>query len=171
MASTALATRKRLVTQGLTPEEFFEAYGGKPVPDPITFMISPEWLDRGNLYPRQATLLKLVFLREDLFTEYDRMVLQEWMDSFSQTQNNGIQPDVMTRLAMLRAEGRKWFREILLVMGRRAGKGHISRARRTRPRPTCSPTSTTSWCTRRASPTTSPTPRWRASPSTRRMTT
>jgi hypothetical protein len=126
MASTALATRKRLVTQGLTPEEFFEAYGGKPVPDPITFMFSPEWLDRGNLYPRQATLLKLVFLREDLFTEYDRMVLQEWMDSFSQTQNNGIQPDVMTRLAMLRAEGRKWFREILLVMGRRAGKGHIS---------------------------------------------
>src|SRR5581483_3362148 len=126
MASTAIATRKRLVAQGLTPEEFFEAYGGKPVPDPITFVIGGQWLDRGNLYPRQATLLKLIFLREDLFTDYDRQVIDEWCQSFEQTGNNGVQVDVMTRLAMLRAEVRRWFREILLVMGRRAGKGHIS---------------------------------------------
>jgi hypothetical protein len=101
-------------------------FTGPQVPDPITFMIGEQWLDRGNLYPRQVTLLKLFFLRTDLFTDYDREVLAEWTQSFAETHDNGVQTDVLRRVEMLRADGYKWFREILLVMGRRAGKGHIS---------------------------------------------
>lgn len=108
------------------PEDIFTLFTGPQVPDPITFVVSEKWLDRGNLYPRQATLLKLFFLRDDLFTEYDHMVLNEWINSFAQTGSNGTQTDIYRRIEILKAEGYRWFREILLVMGRRAGKGHIS---------------------------------------------
>jgi hypothetical protein len=111
---------------GLGPEDIFTLFTGPEVPDPITFVIGEQWLDRGNLYPRQATLLKLFFLRDDLFTEYDHMVLNEWIASFASTGNNGVQTDIYRRIAFLKADGYRWFREILLVMGRRAGKGHIS---------------------------------------------
>lgn len=96
------------------------------IPDPITFVVGKEWLNRPNLYPRQATLLKIIFLREDLFTQYDYDVVAEWTDNFTRTGNNGIQPDVLERMRWLKANGYKWFREVLLVMGRRGGKGHIS---------------------------------------------
>lgn len=111
---------------GMGPEQLFQLFTGLPVPDPITFVLSEEYLDRPNMYPRQATLLKVIFLRLDLLTEYDHMVIDEWEDNFRQTGNNGIVPGVRRRMAKLRKEGRKWFRETLLVMGRRAGKGHIS---------------------------------------------
>ncbi len=118
--------RKILPSDAMGPDEIFQMFTGPQVPDPITFVIGSQWLDRGNLYPRQATLLKLMFLRTDLFTEYDHMVINEWITSYAQTGNNGVQTDVMQRVAMLRADGYKWFRETLLVMGRRGGKGHIS---------------------------------------------
>jgi hypothetical protein len=108
------------------PEDIFEMFTGPQVPDPITFVVGEQWLDRGNLYPRQATLIKLFFLRDDLFTEYDHMVLNEWIAAFAETGWNGIQTDLFRRIEILKAEGYRWFREILLVMGRRAGKGHIS---------------------------------------------
>jgi hypothetical protein len=111
---------------GFGPHEIFRLYTGLDVPDIITFVIGEKWLDRGNLYPRQATLLKTIFLRDDLFTEYDHAVLDQWEQSFRETGNNGIVPGVRDRIRTLKAEGRKWFRETLLVLGRRAGKGHIS---------------------------------------------
>lgn len=108
------------------PDKLFQLFTGLPVPDPITFVISPEYLDRPNMYPRQATLLKVIFLRDDLFTEYDHHVLDEWENSFKESGNNGIVPGVRERIRYLRERGHKWFRETLLVMGRRAGKGHVS---------------------------------------------
>lgn len=119
-------TRKVLPGPALGPSEIFTLFTGPQVPDPITFIIGSQWLDRGNLYPRQATLIKLIFLRDDLFTDYDRMVIDEWVESFELTGNNGIQTDIYERIKILKAEGRRWFREILLIMGRRAGKGHVS---------------------------------------------
>jgi hypothetical protein len=98
---------------------------GLDVPDPITFVVSPVWLDRPQLYPRQATLLKIIFLREDLLTEYDHQVIEEWEESFRRSGNNGITHDVLGRMRYLREQGYSYFREILLVMGRRAGKGYI----------------------------------------------
>ncbi len=118
--------RPSVLPTAFGPDKLFQLFTGLPVPDPITFVLSPDYLDRPNMYPRQATLLKVIFLRLDLLTEYDHRVIDEWEESFRQNGNNGIVPGVRRRMAKLRKEGRKWFRETLLVMGRRAGKGHIS---------------------------------------------
>jgi hypothetical protein len=104
----------------------FSLFAGLPIPDPITFVVGAQWLNRPSIYPRQATLLKVIFLREDLFTEYDYEVVEEWEASFRATGENGINPGILDRMRQLRAEGRKWFKEVLLVMGRRAGKGYVS---------------------------------------------
>ncbi len=104
----------------------FHYFAGLEIPDPITFVISPQWLDRKNLYPRQATLMKVIFLREDLFTQYDYDVVGEWERSFRLSGNNGITPGVLDRMRYLRAAGYSYFREVLLVLGRRAGKGYLS---------------------------------------------
>lgn len=108
------------------PDEVYSLFTGIEVPDPITFVISPDYLNRGNLYPRQATLIKVIFLREDLFTPYDYDVVEEWEQSYKETGYNGIVPNILERMRFLRALGYKWFREVLLVMGRRAGKGHVT---------------------------------------------
>jgi hypothetical protein len=94
------------------------------VPDPITFITSGKYLDRPQLYPRQATLLKIIFLREDLFTEYDYVVVAEWERDFAE-RGKGVCPQVLERMRWLKALGYRWFREVLLVMGRRAGKGYV----------------------------------------------
>jgi hypothetical protein len=107
------------------PMDIMQWFIGVQVPDPITFVLSSQYLDRGNLYPRQATLLKLIFLRDDLFTDYDRKVIDEWVQNFKDTGNNGIQPDIYDRISYLKSRGYKWFREVLLAMGRRGGKGYI----------------------------------------------
>lgn len=104
----------------------FSMFTGLPVPDPITFVVSPRWLGRGQLYPRQATLIKVIFLRNDLLTEYDHMVIDEWEESFERTGDNGIVPKIRERMAGLRLQGYFYFREVLLVLGRRAGKGYVS---------------------------------------------
>jgi hypothetical protein len=101
-------------------------FTGLPVPDPITFIVSPKWLGRGRLYPRQATLIKIIFLRNDLLTEYDHAVIDEWEDSFQRNGDNGIVANIRQRMAALRLLGYEYFREVLLVLGRRAGKGYVS---------------------------------------------
>jgi hypothetical protein len=119
-------TRPSVLPTAFGPDKLFQLFTGLPVPDPITFVIDPEYLDRPNMYPRQATLLKIIFLRDDLFTEYDHAVIDEWESAFRETGNNGIVPGVRDRIRWLRERGHRWFRETLLVMGRRAGKGHVS---------------------------------------------
>lgn len=100
--------------------------GGLDVPDPITFIVGEQWLNRSNLYPRQATVIKIVFLRDDLFTEYDNKVIDEWEEQYRITGKNGLCPNIRGRIKWLKAQGHRWFREILLVLGRRAGKGYIT---------------------------------------------
>lgn len=104
----------------------FTLFAGLPIPDPITFVVGRTWLNRPSIYPRQATLLKVIFLREDLFTEYDYQVVEEWEASFRASGDNGINPGILDRMRYLRAEGHFYFKEVLLVMGRRAGKGYVS---------------------------------------------
>jgi hypothetical protein len=99
------------------------------VPDPITFCIGRKWLNRGTIYPRQATLLKIIFLRDDLFTEYDHFVIAQWIARYPADEDDGhfgIQPDIYERIAILKAQGAPWFREIIMAIGRRGGKGHVS---------------------------------------------
>ena len=111
---------------GLGPHQIHTLYTGLDIPDPITFTVSPDYLNRPNLYPRQATLLKIIFLRDDLFTDYDHAVIDEWEASYADTGHEGICPQIRERIRLLKALGARWFKEVLLVLGRRAGKGHIS---------------------------------------------
>lgn len=103
-----------------------KGHSGFKAPDPITYILGEEFLNRPNLYPRQATLIKIVFLRDDLFTEYDHRVIDEWEKNFRRTGNNGISPGIRERIAILKGMDHPWFREILLVLGRRAGKGYVT---------------------------------------------
>jgi hypothetical protein len=115
----------------------FDQVDGPQLPDPITFVIGDRWLDRPNLYPRQATLLKIIFLRDDLFTDYDHQVIAEWIAEFHATnpnagpenkfeaKTNGIQPDIYERIAWLKARGYRWFKEVLMAVGRRGSKGYV----------------------------------------------
>jgi len=107
------------------------------VPDIMEFVLSDRYLNRPNIYPRQATLLKTIFMQDELYTDYDYEVLEEWSDGFSlnTTPNEegvwryqgttGIQPDILQRIHLNKAEGRKWFRECVVVIGRRGGKGYL----------------------------------------------
>lgn len=129
----ALMTPMRGVTKAHSPPSQFgpgqihSLYTGISVPDPITFISGERWLNRPNLYPRQATLIKVVFLREDLFTDYDYTVVAEWEEAFRLSNGTeGICPGTLDKMRWLKANGHRWFREVLLVMGRRAGKGHVT---------------------------------------------
>lgn len=98
------------------------------VPDPVTFVMGRRWLNRPTIYPRQGTLLKIIFLRDDLFTEYDHFVIGQWIERFDADDKDahfGITPDIYERITALKAQGAPWFREILLAIGRRGGKGHV----------------------------------------------
>jgi len=122
----------------LNPLDILSWYDGPQVPDPITFVIGEDWLDKPNLYPRQGTMLKLIFLRDDLFTGYDREVIDEWIADFERTnpeaglenkftaETKGCQPDIYQRIDFLKERGYKWFPEVLLAIGRRGSKGYIS---------------------------------------------
>jgi hypothetical protein len=92
-----------------------------------------------RLYPRQGTLLKLIFLRDDLLTEYDYEVIGQWSQGFTLPPREswpvdrdvrydgywGIQPDILERIEICRERGRKWFSTMIYVGGRRCGKGYI----------------------------------------------
>lgn len=122
------------------------------VPDPITFITDETYLNRPNLYPRQATFIKIIFLRDDLFTPYDHDVVGEWEETFRSTGTEGISPGIMDRIRINKTcpcghtiethtrrrgscltkdcqclvyAGRPWFRETQAVIGRRGSKGYI----------------------------------------------
>jgi hypothetical protein len=126
--------------EGRSPLEVINAYGDRrpyDVPDIMEFCLSDRYLNRASLYPRQATLLKCIFLQDELFTPYDYDVLGEWADGFRLHEADvdamttrfegdwGISPDVLTRIKLLKTLGYRWFKIVLAVQGRRSGKGLI----------------------------------------------
>jgi hypothetical protein len=108
-----------------------------PIPDIIEFVVSDKYLNRPRLYPRQATMLKVIFLRDDLFTDYDYQVIDEWSQGFTLNEvpnsdgimhyegYHGMQPDIHQRIYMNQQAGRKWFKECVVAIGRRGSKGYI----------------------------------------------
>ena len=94
------------------------------LPDIIEFALSDAYLGR-NLYPAQGTMLKIWALQDELFTQFDYDLIGEWTDSFSQTRDNGTQPDILERIKICKAEGRPWFREWINILGRRGAKGYV----------------------------------------------
>lgn len=133
MGAMPTRAKRQNILAGINPLRAYELVAGfeDEVPDIIEFCMSDRYLNRPNLYPRQATLLKLIFLQDELFTEYDLDVIGGWIESYKETAdekgegNNGVIPDVMERLAINKAAGRKWFREVVFPIGRRGSKGHI----------------------------------------------
>ncbi len=121
---------------GLSP---FEAGQGKVkyIPNIIEWVMSPHYLNRPNLYPRQGTLLKIIFLQDELFTQYDYDVIGEWSEGFYLPEHpgsdgairyqgtHGLQPDILERIKINKAAGRPWFRENVIVIGRRGSKGYL----------------------------------------------
>jgi len=112
-------------------QDFFEIAkqslrSDKSVPDIITFAEHPSFLNGQKLFPRQKTLLKLICLETENLTEYDYAVIEEWTKNFSfEGDRIGVSPDIMERIAINKAQGRPYFREIVNITGRRGGKGHI----------------------------------------------
>lgn len=134
MASPAVVRRGRMASRTaptslrrVSPFRVHEYAHGRveTVPDPIEFVVSDKYLDRPNLYPRQATILKIMFLRDDMLTQYDHDVIGEWEEQFRATGNEGINPGVLDRIRLNKERGRSWFRETQGVIGRRGGKGYI----------------------------------------------
>lgn len=79
-----------------------------------------------KLYPKQATLLKLIFLETDHMTDYDVGTISRWAESFKDpTSPQGVQPDIWERIEYLRSHGYRRFPHIQSVLGRRASKGVI----------------------------------------------
>ena len=78
-----------------------------------------------KLYPRQKTILRMVNLELEHLTDYDKMVIDEWMES---TVNGGdvqIPTDFYERAQKCKDRGYRRFREVINCFGRRAGKGFI----------------------------------------------
>jgi hypothetical protein len=86
----------------------------------IDFVESPKYLAR-KLYPRQRTLLKIIFL-EDL-DDYDKAVLAEWSDPDGECT---IVPKLEERIKYLKDNGYPHFATVQLVGGRRSSKGFIT---------------------------------------------
>src|SRR4051812_7286815 len=104
------------------------------IPNIIEFATNDDYLGL-TLYPRQATLLKVICCAADLLTDFDRAVIEEWgsgftfgaaeRDSLRYQGATGIVPDVLDRMTWCREHHRRWFREVVMVVGRRGGKGHL----------------------------------------------
>ena len=72
------------------------------------------------LYPRQRTLLKLIFLEE--LDSYDMDIIEEWTAPGGEVE---ICPNIFDRIDYLKANGYPHFRIAQLVGGRRSSKGFL----------------------------------------------
>lgn len=82
-----------------------------------------EELCNKRLYPRQALLLKLIFL-EDL-TEEEEVELDYWIAGGDGGNEVLISPLIRERRDWLKKRGYPHFREVVLVGGRRSSKGYM----------------------------------------------
>ncbi len=95
------------------------------MPDIATFTESPKYLGK-RLYPRQRTMLRLIFLETENMEAYDIKVINEWANNFYRREYRaGVSPDVWERVEYLKEKGHPHFREVPNISGRRSGKNHI----------------------------------------------
>ena len=79
-----------------------------------------------KLYPRQRTLLKLIYLETENMTAYDLDVIEQWRHSFMDPDTpEGVQEDIWERVEYLKARGYRHFPHIEAIIGRRGSKGKI----------------------------------------------
>lgn len=78
------------------------------------------------LFPRQATLLKLIFLETESMTQFDLDTIENWRRAFEFERDvYGVQPDIWYRVEYLKKRGYRRFPHIQMVLGRRASKGAL----------------------------------------------
>ncbi len=76
-----------------------------------------------TLYPKQKTLLRLVYLETEQMTAFDVDTIDTWARGFGQAVSIGVQPDIWQRVDSLKTAGYRHFPHVQLVLGRRASKG------------------------------------------------
>lgn len=120
-------TQQNLVQQKFDPIEVFTSslIVKQPWDNIIDFATHPDFCGK-RLYPRQQTLLKLIFLETENMTPFDIDVIEEWRQGFKRRKEpRGVQPDIWDRVAYLKELGYPHFPHVQAVMGRRASKGMI----------------------------------------------
>jgi hypothetical protein len=91
----------------------------------VDFATHPSFCGQ-SLYPRQQTLLRLIYLETEHMTAYDLDVIEQWRHGFQLPVNTfGVQPDIWERVEYLKRRGYRRFPHIQAVLGRRASKGFI----------------------------------------------
>lgn len=118
-------TKPVVLTQNFDPIGQFKAgvSSGPPWDDIVTFATHKSFCGK-RLYPRQMTLLKLIYLETETMTDYDRDVIGLWAEGFKDFHRPvGVQPDIWDRIAYLKGNGFTHFPHVQMVMGRRASKG------------------------------------------------
>lgn len=100
----------------------------------IDFATNPRFLGL-NLFPRQATLLKILTLMIGLMTAFDWGVIREWQSSYSIVDDfngrywggeRGTAGNLRERIEHCLRKGRTGFREVVLAMGRRGSKSLLT---------------------------------------------
>lgn len=97
----------------------------------VEYATGKEWLGK-YLFPVQVTILKVMCLAVELFTDFDRARIADWCTGFTVNDsgtwqgNEGTPGDLLERIEWCRRQGRPWFREILLLIGRRGGKNYLA---------------------------------------------
>jgi len=86
----------------------------------VEFVESKKYLGR-RLYPRQKTLLKIIFLEE--LNDYDKKVIAEWQDPKGECR---VVPKLEDRIKYLKDNGHPHFSMVQLVGGRRSSKGFVT---------------------------------------------
>ena len=120
-------SQMRLIEQDFDPDRMIRqgVKGGIPWSNIQEFATSDEYCGL-MLYPRQVTLLKLIFLETDNMTSYDLQVIDEWRTGFTRHRDiYGVQPDIWERVEYLKSRGYRRFPHIQCVLGRRASKGFM----------------------------------------------
>lgn len=105
---------------------------GPVVPNIADFVLGSEYLGIERIYPRQLLVAKLVMAQPGLLTDFDHGVLAEWTAGFTRSEDGtgfeggyGTTPDVLDRIARLAQLSRPYFREVVMVLGRRASKNWL----------------------------------------------
>lgn len=100
----------------------------------MDFASNPKFLGK-ELYPAQGTALKVLTLATELFTPYDFEVISDWCagyqlevdgDAARWVGTEGTPGDLLERIEWCRARDQRWFREALLILGRRGSKGYLT---------------------------------------------
>lgn len=104
--------------------DFKNALSTRPPWDSIVDFATHKSFCNQVLYPKQKTLLKLIYLETDHMTAFDLEVIERWRSGFSQLKEvSGVQPDIWQRVEWLKSRGYRHFPHIQSIIGRRGSKG------------------------------------------------